>query len=34
MIKHKDEYCRGGYDANDYDISAVSGLSQAEIARA
>ena len=34
MIKHKDEYCEGGYDANDHDVSAVSGRSPAEIARA
>jgi len=32
LIKHKDEYCRSGYDANDYDFSAVSGRSLAEIA--
>jgi len=32
LIKHKDEYCESGYDANDYDISAVSGHSLAEIA--
>ncbi len=32
MIKHKDEYCETGYDANDHDLSAVSGRSQSEIA--
>lgn len=31
LIKHRDEYSREGYDANDYDYSAVSGLSMAEI---
>ncbi len=33
LIKHRDECCKEGYDANDYDISAVSGLSLNEIAR-
>ena len=32
LIKHKDGYCESGYDANDYDFSAVSGRSLAEIA--
>lgn len=32
MIKHRDEFCRSGYNANDYDFSAVSGLSLVEIA--
>lgn len=33
LIKHRDEYCKEGYDANDYDLSAVSGLSLDEIAK-
>ncbi len=33
MIKHRDEYCKEGYDAKDYDFSAVSGLSLEEILR-
>lgn len=33
LIKHRDEYCESGYDANDYDCSAVSGRSLDEIAR-
>ncbi len=33
LIKHRDEYCKEGYDANDYDFSAVSGLSLDEIAK-
>jgi bifunctional non-homologous end joining protein LigD len=32
LIKHKDEYCVSGYDAADYDLSAVSGRSLSEIA--
>lgn len=32
LIKHRDEYCRNGYDARDYDFSAVSGKSMDEIA--
>lgn len=32
MIKHRDEYSQQGYDANDYDISAVSGRTLAQIA--
>jgi bifunctional non-homologous end joining protein LigD len=32
LIKHKDEHCESGYDANDYDFSAVSSRSLAEIA--
>jgi bifunctional non-homologous end joining protein LigD len=32
LIKHKDEYVIEGYDANDYDTSAVSGKSLKEIA--
>lgn len=32
LIKHRDEYCIDGYNANDYDFSAVSGLSMEEIA--
>jgi bifunctional non-homologous end joining protein LigD len=31
MIKHRDEYCMPGYDANDYDFSAVSERSISEI---
>ncbi len=31
LIKHKDRYCKKGYDANDYDFSAESGRSLAEI---
>jgi bifunctional non-homologous end joining protein LigD len=31
LIKHRDEYCVDGYDANDYDISAATGRSIAEI---
>lgn len=33
LIKHRDEYCKEGYDAKDYDFSAVSGLSLDEITR-
>lgn len=32
MIKHRDEYCRFGYNANDYDFSARTKLSLAQIA--
>lgn len=32
LIKHRDKHCEEGYDANDYDFSAVSGLSLDEIA--
>lgn len=32
LIKHRDEYCKEGYNAKDYDFSAVSGLSLEEIA--
>ena len=32
FIKHRDEYSKKGYDANDYDFSAVSGSSLAQIA--
>lgn len=31
LIKHKDEFSKIGYDANAYDISAVSGLALEEI---
>jgi len=31
LIKHKDEYCESGYDANDFDVSAVSGRPLADI---
>jgi bifunctional non-homologous end joining protein LigD len=33
LIKHRDSFCKEGYDANEYDFSAVSGLSLAEIAK-
>jgi len=33
LIKHRDEYCEAGYDANDYDFSATSNLSLSEIAQ-
>lgn len=33
LIKHRDEYCKEGYDAKDYDFSAVSGLSLDDIAK-
>lgn len=32
LIKHRDEYSKEGYDAKDYDSSAVSRLSLAQIA--
>ncbi len=32
LIKHRDEYSKEGYDANDYDFSAVSNRSLAQIA--
>ncbi len=32
LIKHRDEHSEEGYDANDYDFSAVSGRSLAQIA--
>lgn len=32
LIKHRDEYSRAGYNANDHDYSAVSGLSLGQIA--
>ncbi len=32
LIKHHDEYAQPGYDANDYDFSAVSNRTLAEIA--
>jgi bifunctional non-homologous end joining protein LigD len=32
MIKHRDEYCASGYDANDYDFSARTKRSLAQIA--
>ena len=32
LIKHRDEYSKAGYDANDYDSSAVSGKTLAQIA--
>jgi bifunctional non-homologous end joining protein LigD len=33
LIKHRDQHCVSGYDANDYDLSAVSGRTLAEIAQ-
>jgi len=32
LIKHRDEYCKTGYDANDYDFSAASNRSLTQIA--
>ncbi len=32
LIKHRDDYCRTGYDASDYDYSAVTNRSISEIA--
>jgi bifunctional non-homologous end joining protein LigD len=32
LIKHRDEYSKEGYDANDYDSSAVSNMSLSQIA--
>jgi len=32
MIKHRDDYCIDGYDANDFDSSAVSGKSLEQVA--
>jgi bifunctional non-homologous end joining protein LigD len=32
LIKHRDEYCQTGYDANDHDFSAVSRKTLAQIA--
>ena len=32
MIKHRDEYTQQDYDANDYDVSAVTGRTLAQIA--
>ena len=32
LIKHKDEWTEKGYDANNYDLSAVSGMTFAQIA--
>ncbi len=34
LIKHRDWACKAGYDAKDYDFSAVSNLSLEEIAQA
>ena len=34
LIKHRDGHCKSGFDANNYDLSAVSGRSLAEIAAA
>ena len=32
LIKHRDEHCQAGYDANDYDSSAASTRTLAQIA--
>jgi bifunctional non-homologous end joining protein LigD len=32
LIKHRDQFCEPGYDANDYDFSAKTGRSIAQIA--
>ena len=32
LIKHRDEHCRPGFDANDHDYSAASGRTMAQIA--
>jgi len=32
LIKHRDEYCKAGYDANEYDYSAETNRSLAQIA--
>ncbi len=32
LVKHRDEHCRAGYDANDYDYSAATNRSISEIA--
>lgn len=32
IIKHKDRFCKPGFDANDYDFSAESGRTLAQIA--
>ena len=32
LIKHRDDHCQAGYDANDYDSSAASNRTLAEIA--
>lgn len=33
LIKHRDEHCVPGYDANDHDVSAATGRSLNDIAR-
>jgi bifunctional non-homologous end joining protein LigD len=33
LIKHRDEYCVTGYNANNYDFSAVTNRSLEQIAR-
>ncbi len=33
LIKHRDEHCKNGYDANDHDFSAVTRRSLASIAQ-
>ena len=32
LIKHRDQHCKPGYDANDFDLSAVSGRTLAQVA--
>jgi len=32
LIKHRDQYAKKGYEPNDFDLSAISGLSMDEIA--
>lgn len=34
VIKYRDSYCRAGYDANDYDLSAETGRSPTKILQA
>ena len=33
LIKHRDEYCVGGYEANEYDLSAASNRTLEQIAK-
>jgi len=33
LIKHRDQFCQAGYDAKNFDLSAVSGLSLDEITK-
>ena len=34
LIKHNDQYCQSGYDAKNYDVSAATGRSLAQIGQA